>query len=578
VITLAVTVVTLGTIGFLEYDKSDYEFLDSLYRAFLLFGFGGAVEPDVPATLEIARFLGPLVAGYAVVRGLLALFREQLQLLWFRLFLRNHVIVAGLGAAGSRFARSFHVDGYRVVAVERAPDNPAIRACRELGIPVLIGDARHKAVLRKVQPARAARFVATCGTDGVNIDVATAASDVTADRDRGVLTALVQLDDFGLLGMLKAQALTRKSTSSFRLALFNVFATGAEMLSQQHPPFPEGLGRRSPHVLLVGFDGVAEWLTLGIMRDWERTSRDPDATLTITVAAPAATLALSEFRRNYPVAVDPTGCRLEAWDVALDAIDRRDELQVPASAVYVLIEDEADALTAALGLSRRPDLHGVPIAVVITDEGSGVATALAEGGPLLDGVVPFGLFTHVFTPEAFLYTTNEALAIASHETHLRSELAKGVTPEQDSSLVPWEQLPERLRESNRLFADSIPHKLSEVDCVVGLDHFADPESPPTTFDPTEIERLAPMEHDRWSEDMQRHLGYRWTSGDKDTSRGLHPYVGVPFDEVPQENQDKDREKIRSIPEILARAGFRIVRHASQGTPERSADPEFAERR
>ncbi len=77
-----------------------------------------------------------------------------------------------------------------------------------------------------------------------------------------------------------------------------------------------------------------------------------------------------------------------------------------------------------------------------------------------------------------------------------------------------------------------------------------------------------MEHERWSEDMQRHLGYRRGAGPKDTSRGLHPHVGVPFDEIPRENQDKDRSKVRSLPEILARAGFKIVRHAGHDATSR----------
>ena len=171
-------------------------------------------------------------------------------------------------------------------------------------------------------------------------------------------------------------------------------------------------------------------------------------------------------------------------------------------------------------------------------------------------MLPFGLFTNVFTPAAFSHTLNEALAIASHETHVRGQHDAGLTIKQDPSLVDWDELPELLRESNRLFADSIPAKLSAIGCAVGVAPLVDPHAPPVVLTDAEVERLAPMEHERWSEDMQRHLGYRRGAGPKDTSRGLHPHVGVPFDEIPRENQDKDRSKVRSLPEILARAGLR----------------------
>ena len=71
-------------------------------QALTLFGLGGVVSGRVPTELQIARILGPIITGYAAIQGLLALSREQAQLIWFRLFLRRHVIVAGLGSIGFR--------------------------------------------------------------------------------------------------------------------------------------------------------------------------------------------------------------------------------------------------------------------------------------------------------------------------------------------------------------------------------------------------------------------------------------------------------------------------------------------
>ena len=82
-----------------------------------------------------------------------------------------------------------------------------------------------------------------------------------------------------------------------------------------------------------------------------------------------------------------------------------------------------------------------------------------------------------------------------------------------------------------------------------------------------MDLLAPLEHDRWSEDMKRHLGYRKGSGGKDPHGKVHPLIDVPFEDLPPENMEKDRAKIRSIPEILARAGFKIVRNAGRDPAE-----------
>jgi voltage-gated potassium channel Kch len=569
----ALTVVVLGTIGFHQYQhehdpEQSFDFLDSLYRSLQLFGFGATLDPPIPTELQIARLLGPIVAGYAVIRGLVALSREQLELLWYRLFLRNHVIVAGLGTAGFRFATALDAQGFKVVAIERDQHNAAIQGCRERGIGVLKGDATDPSILRGARVDRATRLVVTCGEDGKNIDVATSASAVTDGRRRGVVTALVHLDDYDLLAMLKAQSLTSRSSSAFRLALFNVSATGAEMLLEEHPPRVGPNGSR--HVVVVGFDGPARDLVLDLLQDWQCADRQPGDELCITIAASRAGDALADLRAAHPKIVDVPGCELEAWDLAGFADLQRREMSVRPSIFYVSLDAETQALSAALRLSGRADIGSAAIVVVLRDDSTGMATTLESGGPLSSNTVPFGLFTEVFSSAAFTHTTNEALAIASHETHVRSQRAAGVTEKEDPSLVNWEQLPESLRESNRLFADSIPTKLAVIGCVAQPSRLVDFRRPPEVLSDEEVKRLAPLEHDRWSEDMQHHLGYRRGAGAKDPHGKVHPLIGVLFDELPEENREKDRAKVRSIPEVLARAGFKIVRDA--GREPAGADP------
>lgn len=580
IVGLAATVLVLGTIGFQEYQRihhgTSYSVLDALYRSLQLFGFGGNLDPPVPVTLQIARLLGPVLAGYALIRGILVLSRDQIQLMWFRLFLSNHVIVVGLGTAGFRIATAFHVQGYRVVAIERDASSTAIRGCRERGIAVVVGDAADKNILRTIRIDRASCLVVTCGDDRRNIDVAAAASDAARDRQRGVLTALVHLDDFGLLGMMKAQSLTSVSNSSFRLALFNVYDTAAAVLFETHPPIPARATNGVSRVFVFGFDGVAPTLVLSALQRWQSSERDPDARLVITLVGPDAENQRRDLLRREPEAASVPMVALDAWNISFDSAEFQHESLMGATALYVCLENETEALAIALKVAGRSDIGDTRVVAVLPDDSTGVATALKGQGPLLERIVPFGIFTRAFEPEAFAHTTNESLARASHETHRDAQRAEGVTEAEDPSLVSWEELPEALRESNRLFADSIPAKLGEIGCVVEPAPLADYRNPPTELSDEHVELLAPMEHDRWSEDMQRHLGYRTTTGEKDARRRLHPLIGVPFDELPKENQDKDREKVRSISRILARAGFRIVPSTGARESASSTDTQAGE--
>ena len=97
---LSLAALILGTIGFQRYfilTDEDKSLATALYNAIWLFTFepGNLTEP-IPWQLEIARWLSPLIAMYAVVLGFATVFRDQFRLLALR-FDRNHVILCGLG-------------------------------------------------------------------------------------------------------------------------------------------------------------------------------------------------------------------------------------------------------------------------------------------------------------------------------------------------------------------------------------------------------------------------------------------------------------------------------------------------
>ena len=67
----------------------------------------------------------------------------------------GHVVVVGLGNVGTRVVTALHEFGVDVVAVDRREQAPGVRVARDLGIPVVIGDATQEGTLR-------AAWVATC--------------------------------------------------------------------------------------------------------------------------------------------------------------------------------------------------------------------------------------------------------------------------------------------------------------------------------------------------------------------------------------------------------------------------------
>ena len=552
---LALLALILGYVGLRQvYEAKGYSPTELLYRSLQLFVLeGGAVEDEpVPLSLEIARILAPAVAAYAAIRAVIGLFREQLQLLGLRFLLRGHVVVAGLGTKGSRLARAFRSQGQRVVGIEVDGTSATVGAARRHGVHVLVGDAADPAVLGEARASRARYLVVTAANDRRNVDIAVTAAASVGPRRRGALTVFVHLDDLSLWRRLQARILAEPGRPSVRLEFVNVHQAAARTLVERHPPFGADRISGGP-VLVVGTGALARSVVVAVARAWrqERTSAER---LWVTLAG----LDAPDCRTHLVTAHHALEqlCQLEAWRVDPGQLDAELLATRPETAsfgaAYVCEDDEAVGLAAALALSDRTDPGG-PVVLAVEDETEGVGRAL---GPYVatGRLELFGVLRSTLTPALLKHGTNEILAQAKHAHYLECERVRGAT-DGNASYVSWERLDENLKESNRLFADSIGRKLATAGCTIVPVPLADHDVS-FTFSEEEVEELARAEHDRWCDDLRRE-GWRWGRW-KDSSRREHPGL-VPWSELSEDERDKDREPVRELPRMLTLVGFEIQR-------------------
>ena len=146
----------------------------------------------------------------------------------------------------------------------------------------------------------------------------------------------------------------------------------------------------------------------------------------------------------------------------------------------------------------------------------------------------------------------ETLARAIHEEYVQHQMKSGKAPQTNPSMVPWDKLPEHLRESNRQQAEHIGIKLKAIGREIG--QIKDKGKKLFEFTPEEIEKMAEMEHERW---VNERLRDGWKLGAvKDTEKKLSPYL-VPWNQLSEEVKGYDRNTVRGIPIFLAHAGLCI---------------------
>jgi hypothetical protein len=154
-------------------------------------GFGDINLHQAPGWLKlfgvVLMFAGVLLI--AVTASLLAVFvvtgtadhlRNELRARW----LRNHVVVCGLGSVGMAVARDLSSRGTRVVVVDPQADDELHRETNPR-CPVIVGDATRAVILHRAGIEHARALVACTSNDALNLEIGLAAQSVAEARRGG---------------------------------------------------------------------------------------------------------------------------------------------------------------------------------------------------------------------------------------------------------------------------------------------------------------------------------------------------------------------------------------------------------
>ena len=159
-------------------------------------------------------------------------------------------------------------------------------------------------------------------------------------------------------------------------------------------------------------------------------------------------------------------------------------------------------------------------------------------------------FIKLVQREAILDGYNEKLARAIHENYCKKAAERGV--KETPNLRPWEMLPEDTRDSNRAQARGIIEKLN----MIGFTYDAGDTPFPSVleFDEQTILLLAQSEHIRW---IGERISSGWAYGaERDDDKKVHPML-VQWDELPEEEKQKNVDAARNIIPLLKSIGLRV---------------------
>ncbi len=142
--------------------------------------------------------------------------------------IHDHVIVCGLGAIGYRVASGIAERGVPVVIIEKNEDARFVAPARAAGIPVVIGDARHRELLTELGIRRARALVAATSDDLVNLAAALNGRSIRPD-----LRVVVRLfdPDFAVRVQRGFGIRFTRSVSHLAAPAFAAAALGSEVIA-----------------------------------------------------------------------------------------------------------------------------------------------------------------------------------------------------------------------------------------------------------------------------------------------------------------------------------------------------------
>jgi hypothetical protein len=534
-LTVAVALVC-GYLGLREYVTSPHAepvgstVLDIVYYDLQLFVLGSApldAGGPFPVALEVARFAAPAATVYALFEAARIIFAARWRR-WRQSRAVGHVIVVGTTPFATGLADRLRAAGERVHRLPAA----AAEDLTEAGVS-------------------GARLLFACqaGAHGT-ADLAVAAEAAKVVDGGSRLRVYAQTNDPALSLGLRARRLGLPEQGGLSVDFFNPEELAARaLLREEALDPPPGC---PAHVLVAGLGPFGRALVPELARQWRLRAERGGERLRITLVDPAAGRVCDELRAAWRVLTEVCDLTPVESDLAtalegLDAFPYR---------VFLCWDDDDLTLRTAMGTSALWAGGDRSVLVGLTGVTGSRDALPPRQRSMFDDVDGRLVFLSVAElacdPETIREDLVERLAQAIHEHYVVERRRDGVAFGSGAAMTTWHKLPENFKESNRSQARDIGTKLDSVGCTVaprtGESAFA--------FTATELEHLARREHERWVVEREG-TGWRYDP-ERDDARRRHPDL-VPYEQLPESAKDKDRDAVRTLPDVLAEVGLEIVR-------------------
>ncbi len=503
-----------------------------------------------PWQLIVAQIAVPGIALFSALQLFVTGVRKNLRTAMARRK-SNHSIVCGIGDVGMQIIQNLRAAHHFIVAIDLQGDSPNAATCEKAGVPVLQGDAKSPHVLLAAGIRRAQTAIVCTGSDSENMDIALQINAIHSQpplRKTEAIQVLAELRNDWMHKRLIASDKRSLGSAHVDLRLFNSFNATARMLIKRLrvPPGPEFEART---FVLIGFGAYGHEIALHLIRSSPVVL---GKRLKIVVFDQDAVAAREKFLITNPSAAEMATLEFVAASVTPGSSDLAHivepalESAGPLLGMALALGDDEMSLCAALEMRSLLDRNGhvhAPVYVRLEHYRrlGEVVRTIEDISAFGDRLQVFGTLEETLSADVLLGSRLDAFAQALHEDY-RQRSQGAINPQAN---VPWRELPEFMKMSNRWRADHTPLLME----LTGLHLETDVPSPAVLkLTEEQIESLARLERRRYT--IERGLIER--------RFGSAQRQDIPdWDELSDDQKNSERSEAARLPEIMAGLGIQL---------------------
>ena len=496
-----------------------------------------------------------------------------------RLMTHNHIVIAagarhqnGGEGHSPRSKLALAIDlAYSLAPTEKivltAPEFDEVQLAKlwDNGVKVVAHDGNFTDMLDAVGASRAKTLIAMRDHFDDNVTLCRAA--LSPSIKNSSLQCKCMIEPLAEKRALHSEDYFEAETLS-RLRLFNESELIARRILSEFPPDKTvAENNQRVHVLLVGLGSVGQAIVQQMARIGHyRSGLKPkisivDRDIETKWSSLAFSLpAIEDWLVVEKIEIDVNYITQKILDEWLEDVD-------PITMVYVCRKNEISNLRVARLLLDRQIEHSKKRGFSIAD----VVALDPPGGIVLSDFYIYGNHAghfHLFSlvgvdgnaegsavTGGLLSDIDDTRALSIHDAYRAKDLAM-ISQNPDHQIHPnsrpWEDLPENVRDANRMVADHFEIKMRAIGCRLG----AIDEVQEINLSEDELEVLSIMEHGRWWADRALN-GWRFGS-ERDDAQKIHPNM-VPYDDLSEADKQKDRDSVIEMTKILRTEGMVITR-------------------